>query len=154
MGSREDYIAKLQRGDLVAFKTSSLEAKMYSGKITKLGSTKVEVETKNGKKYFVNKENIFWVNINGKWPSHILQALKGIDDIEPEVEDEEIVEVVEEVIEPDESAIVVEDGQSGIIVDVIEEVECLESEENENGNVGETKADDCTGEVNGEVSEQ
>ena len=128
MSSREDYISNIKKGDLVAFKTSSLEAKMYSGKITKIGTTKVEVETKNGKKYFVSKENIYWVNTNGKWPSYIMQALKGIDVVDENEEteceackivlDEEDKEEVEEKVEN----IIIEDANSQIIVDVIENV--------------------------------
>lgn len=121
MSSREDYIECLQKGDLVAFKTSSLEAKMYSGKITKIGSTKVEVETKNGKKYFVNKDNIFWVNNTGKWPNHIMQALKGIDEIEQQNEEVTQNIVIEEKQEVENSSTIIEDANTGIIVDVIEE---------------------------------
>lgn len=77
--NRADYVKNVKEGDLIAFKFNSLEAKMYSGKITKLGNTRIEVETKNGKKFFVDRENIQWVNTTGRWPSHIIQALKGID---------------------------------------------------------------------------
>lgn len=77
--NRVDYINNVKEGDLIAFKFNSLEAKMYSGKITKLGESKVEVQTKNGKKFFVEKENIQWINTTGRWPAHIMQALKGID---------------------------------------------------------------------------
>ena len=81
--NRADYVNNVKEGDLIAFKFNSFEAKMYSGKITKLGNTRIEVETKNGKKFFVDKDNIQWVNTTGRWPSHIIQALKGVDiDIE------------------------------------------------------------------------
>ena len=125
--NREDYVAGLKKGDLIAFKTSSLEAKMYSGKVTKIGRSKVEVETKNGKKYFINKENICWVNMGGKWPSHIMQALKGIDVIEEnENEQEENVSYEEVLEEANNSSIVVEDASTGIIVDVVEQQETVE----------------------------
>jgi len=77
--NRADYINNVKEGDLIAFKFDALEAKMYSGKITKLGELKVEVQTKNGKKFFIEKENIQWINTTGRWPAHIMQALKGID---------------------------------------------------------------------------
>lgn len=96
MNCREDYIDNLHLGDLVAFKLYEKEAKMYSGKISKLGKTKAEIETKNGKKYFVEKKNIRWVNITGKWPAHVMQALKGIDVEEEEVE---IVEIIDECLD-------------------------------------------------------
>lgn len=77
--NRADYVSNVKEGDLIAFKFNANEAKMYSGKITKLGNTRIEVETKNGKKFFVDRENIQWVNTTGRWPSHIIQALKGVD---------------------------------------------------------------------------
>lgn len=106
MSSREDYIKALEVNSLIAFKLDKLEAKMYSGKVTKIGKTKVEVETKNGRKFFINKEDIHWVNITGKWPAHIMQALKGVD-----VEEEAVAFV------PD--GITVIEDKDEIIADVI-----------------------------------
>lgn len=77
--NREDYVNNIKEGDLIAFKFNALEAKLYSGKITKIGNSRIEVETKNGKKFFVDKENIQWVNTTGRWPNHIIQGLKGVD---------------------------------------------------------------------------
>lgn len=79
--NRIDYVNNVKEGDLIAFKFDALEAKMYSGKITKLGESKVEVQTKNGKKFFVERTNIQWINNTGRWPNHIIQALKGIDNV-------------------------------------------------------------------------
>ena len=87
--NRADYINNVKEGDLIAFKFDMLEAKMYSGKITKIGESKVEVQTKNGKKFFVEKDNIQWINTTGRWPAHIMQALKGIDVVDRNIDQED-----------------------------------------------------------------
>lgn len=120
MSSRNDYINALEVNSLIAFKLDKLEAKMYSGKVTKIGKTKVEVETKNGRKFFVNKDDIHWVNTTGKWPAHIMQALKGID-----MEEEEPV-----IMETKEDVALIED-ENGIIADevVVQKEEVVEDAE-------------------------
>lgn len=78
--NHKEYIDNLKLGDLVAFKLYNLDAKMYSGKISKLGETRVEIQTKNGKKYIIEKTNIYWLNTNGRWPKFIMNAFKGVDE--------------------------------------------------------------------------
>lgn len=97
---RQSYIDELEIGSLVAFKLYANDAKMYSGKITKLGNTKAEVCTKNGKRYFIEKKNIYWVNTNGRWPAFVMSAFRGVDLI-PEKENEPVEPVTPE---PEENA--------------------------------------------------
>lgn len=97
---RQSYIDKLEIGSLVAFKLYANDAKMYSGKITKLGNTKAEVCTKNGKRYFIEKKNIYWVNTNGRWPAFVMSAFRGVD-IAPEQTKEESEPIP---LEPEENA--------------------------------------------------
>lgn len=80
--TKKDYVETLQIGSRIAFKIFAKDAKLISGDVIKIGNDKIEVETKNGKKYFVPKENIAWVNTNGRWPKGILECLKGIPDSE------------------------------------------------------------------------
>ena len=97
---RQSYIDSLEVGTLVAFKLYSNDAKMYSGKVTKIGQTKVEVCTKNGKRYFIEKRNIYWVNTNGRWPAFVMSAFRGVD-IAPEQTKEETEPIP---LEPEENA--------------------------------------------------
>ena len=77
---RQKYIDDLKINDLVAFRLYENDAKNFSGKIIKMGVENVEIQTKNGRKFFVNKKNITWINTNGRWPKHIILALRGIDE--------------------------------------------------------------------------
>ena len=79
MNKHEEFIANLKVGDLIAFKLFDKDAKMYSGIITVLGVTRLEVQTKNGKKYYIEKTNVQWVNTNGRWPRFVMNAFKGVD---------------------------------------------------------------------------
>ena len=73
------YIDNMKLGDIVAFKLYEKDSKMYSGKIKTLGASKVEIQTKNGKKFIIEKKNIFWVNVNNRWPRFVMNAFKGVD---------------------------------------------------------------------------
>ena len=73
------YINNMKLGDIVAFKLYEKDSKMYSGKIKTLGASKVEIQTKNGKKFIIEKKNIFWVNVNNRWPRFVMNAFKGVD---------------------------------------------------------------------------
>ena len=67
-----------------------------------MGNTRVEVQTKNGKRFFIEKNDIQWVNTNGKWPRFVMNAFKGIDvesDVLEENDEKDISEGVEEVQE-------------------------------------------------------
>lgn len=86
---KQKYIENLKVGDLVAFRLYENDAKNFSGKVIKIGVTHVEIETKNGKKFFIEKTNITWINTNGRWPRHIITALRGIDNERIEVDNEE-----------------------------------------------------------------
>lgn len=79
MNKHDEFIANLKVGDLIAFKLFDKDAKMYSGIITVLGVTRLEVQTKNGKKYYIEKTNVQWVNTNGRWPRFVMNAFKGVD---------------------------------------------------------------------------
>lgn len=76
------YIDNMKLGDIVAFKLYEKDSKMYSGKIKTIGASKVEIQTKNGKKFIIEKKNIFWVNVNNRWPRFVMNAFKGVDTIE------------------------------------------------------------------------
>ena len=82
MERHSNYINTLKLGDLVAFRLYYKSAKMYSGKIVAIGATRVEVQTKNGKRFFIDKSDITWVNTTGKWPRFVMNAFKGIDSTE------------------------------------------------------------------------
>ena len=73
------YIDNMKLGDIVAFKLYEKDSKMYSGKIKTLGASKVEIQTKNGKKFIIEKKNIFWVNVNNRWQRFFMNAFKGVD---------------------------------------------------------------------------
>ena len=92
--SKAEYIDNIEKGSLVAFRLYPKDAKNFSGKITKIGKTHVEIETKNGKRFFVDKNNITWVNTNGRWPKHIILALRGIEEevVEGDKDEETITE--------------------------------------------------------------
>lgn len=92
MERHSNYINTLKLGDLVAFRLYYKSAKMYSGKIVAIGATRVEVQTKNGKRFFIDKSDITWVNTTGKWPRFVMNAFKGIDSTEntTEITKEEI----------------------------------------------------------------
>ena len=65
-------------GTLVAFKTNG---KVKSAKIIKK-STKNElalVETKVGKQYRINYDDIVWVKTGKRWPRGVYNLLKGIE---------------------------------------------------------------------------
>lgn len=91
MKKHEKYIEELKIGDLIAFRLYDFDAKMYSGKVTKIGITRLEVQTKNGQKHFVDKKNVQWIN-KGFWPKFVMNAFKGIDLVEEEEEKEEAKE--------------------------------------------------------------
>jgi hypothetical protein len=94
--THQDYIDSIEVGTLIAFKMFKNEAKMYSAKVTKIGDTKLEVQTKNGKSYFILKSNVIWVNNNGRWPRFVMNAFRGLDEPKAEVESEQVEEKVEE----------------------------------------------------------
>lgn len=105
VNKKEEMLKTLVVGDLIAFKVHQNDAKNYSGIITKIAKDRdvVEVSTKNGKCYFVEMKNITWINRSGRWPRHIMLALRGIGEIEENnnLANENVEEV--EVIDNDEA---------------------------------------------------
>ncbi len=94
------YIDNMKVDDIVAFKLYEKDSKMYSGKIKTIGATKVEIQTKNGKKFIIEKKNIYWVNVNNRWPKFVMNAFKGVDvpnTSEIEVKEAEVNDEIEEV---------------------------------------------------------
>lgn len=88
MKRHNKYIDELRIGDLIAFRLYENDAKMYSGKVVKIGKTRIEVQTKNGQRYYVDKTDVQWVNNKGFWPKFVMSAFKGID-----MEDDEEVDI-------------------------------------------------------------
>lgn len=76
--NKKTYINNMSVGTLVAFKT---KGKVKSAKIIKK-STKNElalVETKVGKQYRINYDDIVWVKTGKRWPRGVYNLLKGIE---------------------------------------------------------------------------
>lgn len=76
--NKKTYINNMSVGTLVAFKTNG---KVKSAKIIKK-STKNElalVETKVGKQYRINYDEIVWVKTGKRWPRGVYNLLKGIE---------------------------------------------------------------------------
>ena len=122
------YIDNMKLGDIVAFKLYEKDSKMYSGKIKTLGASKVEIQTKNGKKFIIEKKNIFWVNVNNRWPRFVMNAFKGVDTIEETNQknvDSVTLNEVEEVSQ--EKKIVIESYDK--IVDKVDKVEETEEDD-------------------------
>ena len=82
MKKHNEFIENLKVGDLIAFRMYENDAKMYSGKVTRIGAARIEVQTKNGQKHFVDKVLVQWVNNKGFWPKFVMSAFKGIDIVE------------------------------------------------------------------------
>lgn len=122
------YIDNMKLGDIVAFKLYEKDSKMYSGKIKTIGASKVEIQTKNGKKFIIEKKNIFWVNVNNRWPRFVMNAFKGVDTIEETNQkniDSVTLNEVEEVSQ--EKKIVIESYDK--IVDKVDKVDKVEETE-------------------------
>lgn len=122
------YIDNMKLGDIVAFKLYEKDSKMYSGKIKTIGASKVEIQTKNGKKFIIEKKNIFWVNVNNRWPRFVMNAFKGVDTIEETNQknvDSVTLNEVEEVSQ--EKKIVIESYDK--IVDKVDKVEETEEDD-------------------------
>lgn len=78
--SKERYIRKIETGLLIAFIYVDNEGKekMLSGKVINiLNDAEIEVQTKNGKTYKIEKKRIAWVKTGSRWPKGVYLALKG-----------------------------------------------------------------------------
>lgn len=72
--TKNDYIKRIKVGSIIAFKVGN---KAISGKIKQIGSNFL-VETKNGKTFVIQKEDILWVKTGNRWPRFVFEMLKGI----------------------------------------------------------------------------
>jgi sRNA-binding protein len=76
---KEKYISNLIGGEIIAFKVGGWKNSVLSGKVLEIASESCRVETKNGLRFLVRKENIIWVRTGLRWPKGVFQALKGIE---------------------------------------------------------------------------
>lgn len=73
MKTKQYNLENLMVGQLVAFKNGD---KMISAKVTNIYQDTIEVESRNGSVYFINREEIAWVKTGSRWPTGIYNALK------------------------------------------------------------------------------
>ena len=71
------YIDNARVGIIVAFKMDMSKEKAFSGKIKEIHEESFVIETKNGIRYRISKQNVIWVKTSDRWPNGILAALKG-----------------------------------------------------------------------------
>lgn len=76
MDNKLVYIDNIVVGSLIAFKLAHDDQKLISGKVTSIKNDSFGVQTKNGTQYEVTKDNIAWVNTNGRWPKGVMDAFK------------------------------------------------------------------------------
>lgn len=74
--NKAKYIGKAVVGTLIAFTLPT--GKALSGMVIQLCDEAFEVETKNGRRFFVKHDNVMWVKTNGRWPRQVYNALKGV----------------------------------------------------------------------------
>ena len=74
--NNEEYIEKVSVGDIIAFRTSNFSVK--SAKVVRKSSAdkKLLLETKYGKQFFIDFNDVLWVNTNGYWPKWIYNLMK------------------------------------------------------------------------------
>lgn len=72
---KSSYIDNAKIGFIVAFKVGN---RTFSGKIIEINATGFVLETKNGVKFNVKRENIVWVKTGKRWPKGVFLALKGV----------------------------------------------------------------------------
>lgn len=84
-----NYIDKITKGSLIAFKLQLQSEKLVSGIVISVQNKESDnkeyvVQTKNGIKYTITKEYIAWVNIDGRWPKGVMEGfrLKTPEDFE------------------------------------------------------------------------
>ena len=76
---KEIYIKRLIGGELIAFRVGGWQNRVLSGKVIAVGETSCRVETRNGLRFLVRKENIIWVKTGDRWPKGVYQALKELN---------------------------------------------------------------------------
>lgn len=72
---KSSYIDNAKIGFIVAFKVGK---RTFSGKIIEINTDGFVIETKNGVKFNIRKENIVWVKTGKRWPKGVFLALKGV----------------------------------------------------------------------------
>lgn len=74
--SNKKYIDEVSVGDIVAFRTSNFSVK--SAKVVRKSSAdkKLLLETKYGKQFFIDFNDVLWVNTNGYWPKWVYNLMK------------------------------------------------------------------------------
>ena len=85
--NNEEYIEKVSVGDIIAFRTSNFSVK--SAKVVRKSSAdkKLLLETKYGKQFFIDFNDVLWVNTNGYWPKWIYNLMKEKQNAEAKVVD-------------------------------------------------------------------
>jgi hypothetical protein len=81
---KESYINDIEKGSLLAFKLPN--KKVLSGKVLNVKDDTLYMETKNGKKYQIQKKDIFWVKTGERWPRGVYKLLKGEEVLADECE--------------------------------------------------------------------
>ena len=78
----DKYVDSVQIGDIVAFRTS--EYKVKSAKVVRRSTSdhKLMLETKYGRQFFIDFNDIVWVNTNGYWPKWVYNLMKENENAE------------------------------------------------------------------------
>lgn len=76
--TRQEYLANLQIGNIVAFKVGE---SMFSGKVVSFVDNSdvgkiITIKTKNGSVYYPDIEDVVWIKNGTHWPQGIFNALK------------------------------------------------------------------------------
>ena len=81
---KESYINHIEKDSLLAF--SLPNKKVLSGKVLNVKDDTLYMETKNGKKYQIQKKDILWVKTGERWPRGVYKLLKGEEVLADECE--------------------------------------------------------------------
>lgn len=83
--SNKKYIDEVSVGDIVAFRTSNFSVK--SAKVVRKSSAdkKLLLETKYGKQFFIDFNDVLWVNTNGYWPKWVYSLMKEKQNAEAKI---------------------------------------------------------------------
>lgn len=72
---KADYISKIEKGVIVAFKIN--DEKVISGMVDEIKADSFIIKTKNGIRFDVWKNKIIWVKTGARWPRGVYLALRG-----------------------------------------------------------------------------
>lgn len=73
MKTKQDFLAKVQVGSLIAFRIGE---DVYSGKVIEVRPTQFIVRTKSCSIFFVDYQDFIWLKTGTKWPEGIYNALR------------------------------------------------------------------------------